>query len=263
VSLLSLVYRKAITAKKLFRESGVEGVVDAANALRERIQTRYLRSVDIHGCRVDISSLGDCDMRYRLAHDTYETDELQLIEKWLPCDLPVIELGACLGVVSCVVNRRLKRPADHFVVEPNPQMFAALERNRRINKASFIPLPRAIAYGRPTVTFSPDPDPWANNLSLRGDHAVTVQTTTLHEIVQLSGFDRFTLICDIEGHECEVINNELDTLRLADMIIMETHRCFVGDRRTSEMLAMLSQAGFGHVDQSNSVVVLTQIKRLG
>ena len=58
-------------------------------------------------------------MRGRFAVDTYERPERTLVSKYLPPRATVLELGGCIGVVSCTVNRMLDRPDKHVVVEAN------------------------------------------------------------------------------------------------------------------------------------------------
>jgi predicted O-methyltransferase YrrM len=43
----------------------------------------------------------------------------------------VLELGGCLGVVSCSINTLLRDPSRHVVVEANPKLLAYLYENRR------------------------------------------------------------------------------------------------------------------------------------
>src|SRR6476620_7340833 len=49
----------------------------------------------------------------------HEMEERRLIKSWLPANLPLIELGGGLGVVSCLANKTIIRPEQHVVVEAN------------------------------------------------------------------------------------------------------------------------------------------------
>src|SRR5579859_6129189 len=42
-----------------------------------------------------------------IAFGLHEIEERMLVKKWLPRDTPVLELGGGLGVVSCLINRKL------------------------------------------------------------------------------------------------------------------------------------------------------------
>ena len=81
-----------------------------------------------------------------MALDYYEGAELTLLRDFLLVDLSIIELGGSLGVVACRVNRRLKYPAQHWVIEANPDLIPVLQKNRLLNQCSFSVLLAALAY---------------------------------------------------------------------------------------------------------------------
>ena len=47
----------------------------------------------------------------------HESREIALVHQHLLAELPVIELGGGIGVVSCIINRKLAHPRDHIVLE--------------------------------------------------------------------------------------------------------------------------------------------------
>ena len=59
----------------------------------------------------------------------YKQAERKLIEKFLIPNLPVIELGACYGVISGIVNSKLDRNAKQIIVEANPNLMPICEQN--------------------------------------------------------------------------------------------------------------------------------------
>ncbi|MHB8599045.1 MAG: FkbM family methyltransferase [Ktedonobacteraceae bacterium] len=156
--------------------------------------------------------------------DLYEKDERQVIEEYLPLDEPVIELGASIGVVSCMVNRRLKAPDKHVVVEANPELIRTLTKNRDINGCQFAIIEAAIGYGSETVTFFSNGMSLVGSIYLGGGEKWEVRTRTLQSIAEEAKFDRFTLICDIEGSEIGMLENEMDFIREhVGTLLMETH----------------------------------------
>jgi hypothetical protein len=70
--------------------------------------------------------------------DNYEREERELIRRWIRPEDHVIELGTCLGIVSCVTNRLLRDKTKHVVVEGNPFCIAPLYRNKELNQAGFL-----------------------------------------------------------------------------------------------------------------------------
>lgn len=156
--------------------------------------------------------------------DLYEKDEREVIEHYLPGDEPVIELGASIGVVSCMVNSKLKFPAKHVVVEANPVLIPTLQKNRDINGCQFAIIEAAIGYGGETVTFFSNGMSLVGSIYLGGGEKWEVPTTTLQSVAENAGFDRFTLICDIEGSEIGMLEHEMDFIREhVGTLLMETH----------------------------------------
>lgn len=156
--------------------------------------------------------------------DLYEQDERQVILEYLPTDVPVIELGASIGVVSCMVNRRLKAPDKHVVVEANPELIRTLKKNHDINGCQFAMIEAAIGYGSDTVTFFSNGMSLVGSIYLGGGEKWEVRTRTLQSIAEEASFDRFTLICDIEGSEIGMIEHEMDFIREhVGLLLMETH----------------------------------------
>ncbi len=61
-------------------------------------------------------------VRSSLLRDKYERDEAAMILRHLPADLPVIELGGSLGVISALIRSRLSPGTRHLIVEANPAL---------------------------------------------------------------------------------------------------------------------------------------------
>src|SRR5262249_33016995 len=92
-------------------------------------------------------------MKSTLADGSYEREERMLIERFLPADLPVIELGGAIGVVSCFTSRKLARPEQHIVVEANPSLIPTLSLNRDLNHGRFAVRHAALGYDSDEVDF--------------------------------------------------------------------------------------------------------------
>lgn len=258
---LSSLTRKLSTAFTLFQEDGIHGVI---SALQERADLRSklsaaqaTDSVNLDGCMFNLKQLPDTPMKLALFEKKYEDFERQAVFQYVDTDQPVIELGGCIGVVACVTNRMLKNPSSHVVVEANPNVLPFLEENRNHNQCQFEILNTAIAYDNDFVTFSPARDFWGN--SLRGKNSgptVTVNTMRLRDIVDQRGFDSFTLICDIEGHEYDLVFHEPDVLEKATLLILETHERLIGEEKNTQLLNKLNDLGFRAISQESAVIVM-------
>ena len=174
----------------------------------------------------------------------HEAPEIKLARRHLDVKLPLIELGGGVGVLSCILNRKLTHPQDHVVLEANPELIPTLEINRRMNQCEFRILPVAVAYDGPETELTID-SLAASRVGGAGQRRVQVRTTTLAHVLKESGFARVNLIADIEGAEVKLVEREADLLgRQVQTLILETHPRFTGIARTTGMLAQIRSLGF-------------------
>ncbi|MGH7567726.1 MAG: FkbM family methyltransferase [Gemmatimonadales bacterium] len=184
---------------------------------------------------------------------THESGEIALVRRYLVAELPVVELGGGIGVVSCVINRQLARAEDHVVVEANPDLIPTLEVNRRLNACRFQIHHRALAYGGEETTLAIDSFV-TSRVGGAAPRRARVRTTTLASLLDEAAFERINLVADIEGGETDLVEREGPLLaRRARMLIIETHARFAGVERTGRMLAALASLGFAEVARVRDV----------
>ena len=253
--------RKLRTAARVYRENGLTGLWTALhrerptwpNGWRERLKGAFVELrgnvAVIEGSRFSFDSpVIPRHVKGHVASDRYEQPERKALRHFLNPGLPVVELGGCIGVVACLTNKRLRLPEHHVVVEANPDLIPLLERNRDQNGCRFTIVHRALAYGAERVTFHRNIIFLASNVGgIYGEsptETTTVQTTTFGDLLARFGFDRCTLVCDIEGAECSLVEHEADVLRARVATLMiEVHRAALPDA-TSRMLQTLQRLGF-------------------
>jgi FkbM family methyltransferase len=254
-----MLRKKVVTAYRLLREGGVKNFYDHS-WLMWQIKTKgHKAEVRLDRCIFNLDRITDFPTKVELIMNKYEAPERRAVGRYVRQDLPVVELGGSMGVVACVTNRLLKNPTAHVVVEANPLVIPQLEINRALNRCQFEIVNRAIAYEMESVTFRPSSNVCVSSITAAGDQSpVTVQTTRLSEIVRDRGFARFNLICDIEGLEYDMICREMDVLKNADTIILETHARFIGEDKCRLMMSKLEHIGFRIVKEIGFVVVLRQ-----
>ena len=85
----------------------------------------------------EIPSDATRQFRGRFPLGVYELPERILISRHLPKDSRILELGGCLGIVSCILNEKISDPTQHVVIESNPLMIPYLELNRDSNGCAF------------------------------------------------------------------------------------------------------------------------------
>jgi FkbM family methyltransferase len=174
----------------------------------------------------------------------HEAEERRMLGRWLPPELPVVEFGGGIGVVSCLANRRLARPEQHVVVEANPGIIPVLERNRDLNGCRFRVVNKALAYDAESVAFSVHPRFTASRIGGAGA-TVDVAATSLERVIAAAGFDRVSLICDVEGAEAALVERELETIRgRVRTLLVEIHPAIIGAEATSRLIGALEASGF-------------------
>ncbi len=144
-----------------------------------------------------------------LARGEYEGFERHAAQKYVRPDSPVVELGGCLGVVACITNRALEKGTSQIVVEANPLVIALIEENRTLNHCKFRDSECCHRLWGSSVIFCPSFDSPSNSLREKsGTAPVTVSTVRLEDILRERKIKSFTLICDIEGHEYDLVRTK-------------------------------------------------------
>lgn len=182
----------------------------------------------------------------------YEKNERKLVKKHINENDRVLELGACLGVVSVTTNRILKDKTKHISVEPNVRMLKYLEKNKEINNAKFI-IENSIVSVEKEIDFFVDEVAFLSS-SLKGNgEPIKVKGITIEEL-EKKYFTFTALVMDIEG-------GELDLFRSFDLsktnikkIIWEVHgNGFLTSEELNECYDLLKKYGYTFSDNSGNV----------
>jgi FkbM family methyltransferase len=172
----------------------------------------------------------------------YEHEEIELVRDFIRPDDRVIELGACIGVTSCIANKLLKDKARHLVVEANPFCIAALYQNRRLNDADFL-IENCAVSAQHHVTFYLHPSiVMGGTAQPEKSSPVCLPAKSFAELNARYG--PFTaLIMDIEGAELEVLESAREILRHYRLVIFELHDSAIGQEGVERCRAILTEAG--------------------
>jgi FkbM family methyltransferase len=194
----------------------------------------------------------------RLFWGVYETPEIDFIKKHLRPDLDVIELGSSLGVVASHIGKMLNPSSRLICVEANPLLLDCLAENlkKNIGDKNPILIHAAINYldEQKSIEFSVSSDSLVSQI---GHHAhalrvFQVPVITLSEIVAKYKINQYALVCDIEGAEKGLIDNEERTLNHCQQLHIEIQDTVINNQivRVKEMVEILSKKhGFQIVDR--------------
>jgi FkbM family methyltransferase len=180
----------------------------------------------------------------------YEADERALIKKFLRPEDTVLELGGCLGVVSCTTNQLLRDRSRHVVVEANPLLIPWLFRNRELNNSNF--LVEHCAVGKPPeVTFYIHSTSVVDGSSQRkSGRAVRLPCRSISELNERYG-PFSTLIMDVEGSEYDVLEAAPALLKNYRLAVIEFHEWAIGAKKLARCKEILTAAGLQLVGKSS------------
>ena len=159
----------------------------------------------------------------------YESAEIRFIEKYLNETTDVIELGSSLGVVSSHIVSRLCVGQKLICVEANPNLVRNIEENiKRANKqgCTVSVINKAIGYHSKKVYLqlsSNNTETRVSGADDKSDQSICIETSTLQQIVNDNLTGNYTLVCDIEGSEIELLINDEAVLKKCTYLFIELH----------------------------------------
>lgn len=175
----------------------------------------------------------------------HEIEERKLASTWISADVPVVEFGGGLGVVSCSINRKLADHVRHVVIEANPVMIPVLDRNRSLNGCDFKILNSALGYDNEFTWLNIDKDFVGS--SLHKDNAgekVKIKIVSLNEVFDEEKLEQVQIVCDIEGLESDLIRREILHDKRVVSLLVEMHPQILGADHVESLLAELETNGF-------------------
>ncbi len=216
------------------------------------------------GLSLELPATAPVKLQHSVISGHYEDSEIDLIKRHLPTDLPVVELGGCLGVVSAVIERKLGPGPEHLVVEAHPGLVGVCERNARSvgRKGRVGVVHGAVSYAGDTVRFEVSTNLHGNRIA-EGDRrtSTVVPATTLSALLgRIDAAGGYALVCDIEGAEYDVFARDQDALAKCRMAIVEIHPDVFAARGQSEaeFLALAGKAGLRQLERIENVVLLVR-----
>jgi FkbM family methyltransferase len=221
----------------------------------------FVRRFRVDGCEFEIPKrVTTTAYRAEFLKNVYEAEERELVRKFIRSDDSVLEIGGCLGIVSCVTNKLLRDNTRHVVVEGNPFCIPAIHRNREINHCGFLVENCALSNQR-EVTFYLQPSCilsgstqriMGGNRQGQGRPAVRVPGRTLEELDARYG-PFSALVMDIEGAEWESLEPAGEILKKYRIVIIELHEEAIGVEKVERCREILRCAGLQFKQRAGNV----------
>ena len=220
------------------------------NYLIGRVVELLGNQIETHGVKLSVDSPVILTHRKsKIFFNLYEKDEILAVKKYLQPDLPVIELGGGIGLLSCFINKRLNKPQNHIVLEANPELLPILKRNRCLNNCKFDIKQGALGYGSDLLSLH-IAEFAGSSLYPVSHNTIQVPRASLALLMANSKFTRTSLIVDIEGGEVDLIENEIIVLQeKVKAFFFEIHHNWIDNSRMEAMENTLGDAGFRFIEQ--------------
>lgn len=233
-----------------------------ANNVTGRWSARLFR--DLNPQRSHVADTGHPSIKHNIKAALflrgYESGEYGFVRRYVTANIDVIELSGSMGIISCTIRSNMDASHRLFVVEAGPRLADVLERNMATNGCSdgvFVER-KAISYsGEATVSFAQGETSVSGSMS-QGDAdevSISVPATTLARLIGDHDMSDYALVSDIEGVEWSMINNDLDAMAKAKVIVIEFH-ADDPSINVSALVAELQAAGpFDIIAQDGPVIL--------
>jgi FkbM family methyltransferase len=194
----------------------------------------------------------DLLVRGKCLRDEHEVNTRAMVKKHVRPDATVLDLGACSGIVSCVINRNLARKRHHLAVEANPEVIELLRTNRDLNSCEFL-IEHCMVSRHSEGEFYLAEDIFISSTSAMHGRRVTVPVFSVEQLERKHDLTFDTLFMDIQGSEHEFLRENRDFLARCKTAIVEMHDPTVDER--SESRSLFAEASLKMIDAQGRVEV--------
>jgi FkbM family methyltransferase len=185
-----------------------------------------------------------------------ERAERRVLKSVLSRDLPVIELGAGYGSVTLAIAEHIGQHCPIMIVEANPSVSEWWRHNIKRSERKHVRFVDAAVFAAADdfVSFVVEPSLLGSRVGVDdGAPTAMVKVRSVQSICEESGFNRFSLVCDIEGAEYSLFDGGAGgCLSACDSIVMEMHP--TAERQTQKLIALFATYGLKHVETQHDVL---------
>ena len=184
---------------------------------------------------IDDSKLLNDDLKGRLKGQTWEQVEAKAVG-YIGPNACVLELGACIGIVACLINNKISDKTKQVSIETNPDLIEQLTRVRDENNCKFEIVNSFLDTSIVNKKFSIHPTHAMGGRlgEVAGWKQVEKQSVTIESLEEKYGLKFDTLVMDIEGGEFSLWREGFFTDRyIANINLMMIE--FHADQQCSKM----------------------------
>ena len=201
------------------------------------------KSVILSGIKLPIDANTTGKTRHHLFLDTYERHERDVLHRTVEPGEIILEIGAGIGLVTCVAAALAGESGSIHCIEANPKLINTIKKNLEFNGLSATVENSLIGgcEGERKLFLAEQFESTSAYQEKGTGEVITVQQKTFREIA--NDLKPSYLILDIEGSEIELgtFVAEAESLK---KICVEMHPHKVGDDRISALICELINAGF-------------------
>ncbi len=188
----------------------------------------------------------------------YESAELRFVQKYVPTNSTILELGSSIGVMASFLTK-FKNPRRMILVEAYPALIPLLEANLNLNGATNFKIRNAaVTSSKTDLYFTPGEDTISGQLTTNPTTgSIAVEGVRLLDLVESEGLHGYILISDVEGAELSFLLQE-NSLNNCELLVIELHQSSSNGREysTSELTQIIiSSHGLELVDKYGDVLV--------
>lgn len=182
-----------------------------------------------------------------------EEDEILAINKYLNKEAIVLELGGCLGFVSCYLNSKLNFPENHVVLEGNPNLIPYLKKNKDDNNCKFIIINKIISNEKQN-TFYIGKSIHSSSTRKKSDNKHLIEGISILQLQKELSLNFDTLIMDIEGGEYELFNTTDFSKLSIKTLIFELHdfNRVLNSTQVAHIYHILNEHNFQYIETIGS-----------
>ena len=202
----------------------------------------------------------------------YEAAEIRLIQKYLDGGTDVIEMGGSIGIVSGHIASKLQAGRKYISIEANPGLVDNITSNlKKFAKpgVEYKVLNYAVQYNTETVVLHVSDNNTESRVggsNEKQDGGVVVHAITLKDIINREALKDFSLVCDIEGSEIEMILFDAGALQNCKNLFIELHEVNYGGKYYSPddiLKKLLDENRFTLIERHGPVCYLHRPDVLG